>query len=295
MTPVLVVGAGGQLGRELQRIAWGPEVALTALTSAELDVTDRSAVGDAVRRHQPAVVVNAAAFTGVDQAETESGRAFAVNATAVGHLAAAADEVDALLVHVSSDYVFDGAKGDWYDEHDPTRPLGVYGHSKVAGEREAGRARRSVVLRTAWLFSALGTGFVQAILNKASAVGRVEVVDDQLGCPTSARDVAAAIAELITRTDGGRRLPPSRLFHLASPEAATWHQLAVASIGASRVAGDAVCRPITTAALGLPAPRPADSRLNSGLIERELGIVLPSWREALAAAVAEMEGDGDGR
>ena len=286
---VLVVGAGGQLGRELQRADWDTGTEMVARDSAQLDVTDRTAVLAEVEGFQPHVVVNAAAYTAVDRAEDDEARATAVNGTAVAHLAEAADRSGALLVQVSTDYVFDGTADGWYVETDPTGPVSAYGRSKLVGERAAGRAERSVILRTAWVYGALGANFVTTVLRLAAERDELTIVADQIGCPTATADLAAAIVAVARWTEGGVRPTPSRLYHVASPEPATWHELAVSVVAASAIGFGGDCRPITTADYPTRARRPANSRLDSGRIARELGIELPSWRHSLPAVVAELE------
>jgi dTDP-4-dehydrorhamnose reductase len=286
---VLVTGAGGQLGRALRWVPWGQGVEVVAASSADLDITDRSTVLGFVEDVAPRVIVNAAAYTAVDRAERDEGRATEVNGVAVGHLAEAADEADALLVQVSTDYVFDGTKDGWYVEGDPTGPVSAYGRSKLVGESAAIRAERSVVLRTAWLYGAVGANFVTTILGLARERDELAVVSDQVGCPTAAGDLAAAIVELVRWSDGGTRQPPSRVYHLASPEPASWYELARAVLAASSVGFAGACRPITSADHPTPARRPANSRLDSGRIRHELGIALPPWHRSLPPVVAANE------
>lgn len=297
---VLITGAGGQVGRELRRAHW-PEIMsegadicdaeLIALDAEVLDITDRHAVLATIDRERPDVIVNAAAYTAVDRAEDEPERATAVNATAVAYLADAADRVGALLVQISTDYVFDGTKDGWYTETDPVNPLGVYGRTKLAGEERALTADRSVVLRTAWVYGALGSNFVTTMLRLARERDEIGVVADQVGCPTAAADIAAAIVELVRATDGGRSMPSHRLYHLASPTAVSWFDLATAVFAASAHGYGGICRPLTTDQYPTRARRPANSRLDSSLLTRELGIVLPSFEQSLKSVVAELEAD----
>ena len=290
MTRIVITGANGQLGRELVRFSWPAGYELRPYTSAELDITDVAAVSAAVDVANPDVIVNAAAYTAVDRAEDDEERAMAVNATAVEHLARAADRADALLVHLSTDYVFDGTKADWYTETDPLAPLGVYGRTKAAGEAAAAKAAKSVTLRTAWVYGALGSNFVTTMLRLAGERSELGVVDDQVGCPTSAADLAAAIAQLIEATEGGRVQPPATLYHLASPDSATWHEFAMAIFETSAAGFAGTCNRLTTAEYPTRAVRPANSRLASHQIATDLGIELPSWRRSLPRVVAELEG-----
>lgn len=288
---VLVTGAGGQVGRELCRADWwgGGNVGLVGFDSNGLDITDRDAVLAAVEREQPDVIVNAAAYTAVDRAEDEPDRAMAVNGTAVGHLAEAADRADAMLIHLSTDYVFDGTKDGWYGEDDPVNPLGVYGRTKLAGEEQALDCGRAVVLRTAWVYGALGSNFVATMLRLARDRDDIGVVADQVGCPSAAGDIAAAIVRLVAATDGGRTPPERCLYHLASPTAVSWFDLARAVFAASDRGYGGTCRPLTTDEYPTKARRPANSRLDSGLLAREISIELPPFEQTLPSVVAEIE------
>jgi dTDP-4-dehydrorhamnose reductase len=284
---VLVCGAGGQLGRELQRVSWPPRFEIHAVGREQLDITDETAVETRVAALRPHVIVNAAAYTAVDRAEDEPATAFAVNAAGVGHLVRAAERCGARLLHVSTDYVFDGTKTGWYVESDPIAPLGVYGNSKAEGERLALQYPGSTVLRTAWLFGALGQNFVTTMLRLARERQKIGVVADQYGCPTAAKDVAVALVNVAQACldgtiDGG-------LFHLASPVAATWHEFAAAIFNASQHGFHGEFRKLTTAEYPTRARRPANSRLDSSLIEARLGIRLPDWRDSVVDVVRELE------
>jgi dTDP-4-dehydrorhamnose reductase len=296
---VVVSGAVGQLGRELQRADWAGSstavghrcVSPVGFDLAELDITDRHAVLAVIGRERPDVIVNAAGYTAVDRAEDEPEQAMAVNATAVGHLAEVADRCDAMLIHISTDYVFDGTKDGWYTETDRADPLGVYGWSKLVGEERALEADRSIVLRTAWMYGALGSNFVTTMLRLARERDEIGVVADQVGCPTAAADLAAAIVRLVMATDGGRSMPPHRLYHLASPTAMSWFDLANAVFAVSGHGYGGICRPLTTDQYPTRARRPANSRLDSGLAARELGFELPPFDQSLKSVVAELESD----
>lgn len=288
MTRILLTGANGQVGRELQRAEWSAGTELTAFGSSDLDITKPGDVADRVAATSPDVIVNAAAYTGVDTAEDEPELAHAVNATAVGYLAEAANRHGAALVHLSTDYVFDGSKTDWYDESDPTCPIGVYGKSKAAGEEAADLAERSAVLRTAWVYGALGSNFVTTMLRLAGERDELGVVDDQYGCPTSAADIATAVVT-IAEALSSPSPPRHRLYHVCSSTDATWHQFAMAIFEASTVGFDGVCRKLTTPEYPTKATRPANSRLRSSRLAEEFGLVLPAWQIALPPVVAELE------
>ncbi len=286
---LLVTGAGGQVGRELVRAAgFGGEV--VGLTRSDLDVTDREAVRRVVERYAPAAVINAAAYTAVDRAETEPDLAFSVNRDGPAHLAAACAAAGIPLVHFSTDYVFDGTKGVPYTEADPANPLGVYGQSKWAGE-EAVRERldRHVILRTSWVFSAHGHNFVKTMLRLSREREVLRVVADQRGNPTAAADIARLALEVAHRaaTDPDA---PRGTYHVAGAPATTWHGLAEAVVQEARQHGARAVRiePIPTSAYPTPARRPPDARLDTGRLAEVWGIEPPPWRAALRRVVAEL-------
>lgn len=286
--PVLVTGAAGQLGTELQRALWPDGMSIVALTSAELDIANRGAVLATVTRLRPSVVVNAAAYTAVDKAEDEEDRALLVNSTAVGFLAEAANAVGALLIHVSTDYVFDGSKPGWYHEDDPLVPIGAYGRTKAAGEAAALTAGKSMVLRTAWVYSAHGSNFVKTMLRLARDRRELGVVADQIGCPTSAADIAGAIVELVRIHRDVPEADLPRVLHVAAPDDASWHQFAMAIFELAGVDDGLTVRQLTTAEYPTRALRPANSRLDTKRLGTLLGRTLPPWRTSLAAVVEEL-------
>jgi dTDP-4-dehydrorhamnose reductase len=287
MTRVLVTGANGQLGRELERARWPASFEVRPFSRAQLDITRAQAVSELVEQLRPALIVNAAAYTAVDRAEDDSAGAFAVNSTAVAHLAGAAERCRARLLHVSTDYVFDGTRDGWYVEADPINPLGVYGRSKAEGERAALAYPGSTVVRTAWVYGALGPNFVTTMLRLARERKVIGVVADQMGCPTSAKDLAAALVQ-IGQVALEATLEP-RLFHLASPASATWHELAAAVFSASRHGFAGEFRTLTTAEYPTRAKRPANSRLDTTLIHATLGIRLADWHDSVVDVVRELE------
>ena len=273
---ILLTGAGGQLGRDVAAaLAGGFEV--HALDRARLDVTDRRQVSDTVSRLSPDWIVNCAAFTDVDRAERDQAAADAVNARAPGYLAEAAARAGAAILHVSTDYVFDGAKGAAYDENDSPNPLNVYGRTKLEGEeRVLASGARACLLRTAWLYGRHGSNFVKAILEAARRGGPLRVVADQVGSPTLTTDLADAVHLLLRR-------PAFGLFHAANQGAASRYQQARAIVG-DRVE----VIPISSAESGRPAPRPANSTLTSVRWEAAGFPSLRPWQEALAQFVESL-------
>jgi dTDP-4-dehydrorhamnose reductase len=274
----LVTGAAGLLGSELVVALSGGGFEVVPRSKNELDVTDRAAVARAFRASSPDVVVNCAAFTKVDACETDP-RAEAVNATAVGTLAkeCLARSVD--LIHVSTDFVFDGAKRAPYTEEDEPRPLSEYGRTKLAGEEAALRAPNALVVRSSWLFGPGGWNFVEAIL-KQVADGRRElaVVSDQRGRPTATPDLADAIVALLLSGATG-------LYHFANAGEATWFDFAREILDRSGCR-DVALRPIDSATLARPAARPLYSVLDTTRYERRTGRSIRSWRDALAEHLA---------
>jgi len=269
---LLVTGSRGQLGLALQAAAPALGHELVGFDLPELDITDAAAVREAVAVVKPGAIVNCAAFTAVDAAEADEARATAVNGTAVAGLATLADEVGAVLVQISTDYVFDGQSGRPWREDDPTVPLSAYGRSKLAGERAAARARQHLIVRTAWLFGQ-GANFVEAIRKQVEAGKReLSVVADQLGSPTYAADLASAILGLL---GGGAR----GIVHAVNEGVTTWQGFAAEIV--RQLGADVVIRPISTAELGRPAPRPANSVLDTACLQALLGGPLPPWRDAL--------------
>lgn len=289
MTRVLITGAAGQLGRELRRFPWPDGTTLLGTDRGALDITDEAALRTFVGNERPDVIVNAAAYTAVDRAEEEPELAEAVNHLAVASMASAADQVGARLIQISTDYVFDGSKDGWYVETDPVKPLGVYGATKARGEDAARRASRHLVLRTAWVYGALGQNFVRTMVRLARERDDLGVVDDQVGCPSCTIDLAAAIAELATEAVADEL---SGTFHLASPTEATWYQFACAVLADDIAAGRVTVRPIPTSDYPTPAARPANSRLDSSALEASRGIRLRPWQDALPDVVAEIAQSG---
>lgn len=292
---VLVFGASGQVGRELTQRPPPPGFAVVGLGHAEADIADRMAVARAVRQHQPDVIINAAAYTAVDKAESEPERAFAVNEAGSHRLAAVAQEAGAVLVHFSTDYVFDGSKTSPYVEDDPVAPVSVYGRSKEAGERAVrDTTPRHIILRTAWVYAAHGHNFLRTMLRLARERDVVRVVADQHGTPTSAADIAdATFAILAKLQDANARFGT---FHLTNSGRTTWHGFAEAIFAKlARRSGRAPrLEAITTADYPTPARRPALSVLDCSKIERAYGIRLRPWEGALNDAIelllaAEME------
>ncbi len=274
---LLLTGSQGQLGRALAVASQRRCLDVAGIDLPEHDISDGPRVTALVRQWRPAVIVNCAAFTAVDLAEEHEEEARRVNAEAVGHLAAAANTVDALLVQISTDYVFDGTASRPYREDDPCRPLSAYGRSKLAGELAARQARRHLIVRTAWLYGE-GQNFVGAIRRQLEAGARtLRVVNDQFGSPTWAVDLAEALLALV-------RLEVEGVVHAVNDGVTSWHGFACEIV---RLLGaDAEVVPVSTAQMPRPARRPPWSVLDTTLLCSILGKPMPPWQDALARYLA---------
>lgn len=270
---VLITGAAGMLGQDLADVCVGASHEAIALSRAELDITDADAVAASVREAGPELVVNCAAFTNVDAAESEEALAQTVNGAGAGNVAAAAQAAGAWSVHVSSDYVFDGFKREPYIESDPTAPLSAYGRSKLAGEQAVAEAApgRHTIVRSSWLFGTRGPCFPATIIRAARERDELSVVDDQVGCPTYTGHLARALLSI-----GETR--PAGIVHVAGGGRCSWFDFAREIVDAAGLQCEV--KPCTTAEMPRPATRPAYSVLRS---ERGDAPRLPEWREGLAA------------
>ena len=278
MTRLLVTGAAGMLGRAVVERARAGGHEVSGFERAQLDIADADAVAAAVAREAPDAIVNCAAWTDVDGAEADPGGAHAVNATGAGNVARAAAASGAHVVHVSTDYVFDGEAQRPYVESDPTGPRSEYGRSKLAGEQAVLEAApSSAVVRTAWLFGVGGRNFVETMLALAAERDEISVVTDQRGCPTFAGHLAPALIELAQR--GARS---AGVHHVAGAGECSWNDFAVEIFRQAGVS----CRvlPATSEQMRRPAPRPACSVLRS---ERADAIALPAWQEGLTEYLRE--------
>jgi len=286
---LLVFGAQGQVAQEIARLGpnLGFETILMGRDRADLLTEDAGALIEAT---DPQAVVNAAAYTAVDRAETEVAAAFRLNAEAPGEMARACRARSLPFVHISTDYVFDGTKPTAYFEDDERAPLGVYGHSKAAGEEAVIAAGGPfAIVRTAWVYSAFGSNFVKTMLRLASEREEIGVVADQHGCPTWARDVARAGLLLAQGLLEGKPAC-SGLFHAAGAGEASWAVFADAIFALSSARGGPTARvkPITTAQFPTPARRPANSRLDGDRLSRATGYRPPPWRDSLDSCLAEL-------
>ncbi len=283
-----MIGSAGQLGHDLLRLADQRGVSARGADLPEVDITCRDNINALLERVQPAAVINAAAYTDVDGCESERDLAWAVNATGAGNLAAVCAARGCRLVHVSTDYVFDGSDiGRPWRPDDAIDPQSVYGHSKAEGERQVRQHLNDhVIVRTSWLFGTAGKNFVKTILRAACERPELRVVDDQVGCPTYAADLAGV---LLTLAAGAQR----GTYHFCNAGACSWNEFAREIV---RLAGlTTPVLPMTTAELNRPAARPAYSVLDTSSLTQETGIVPRPWQEALAECVGALRQDRGSR
>lgn len=292
MTRVLVLGAGGQLGFELTRATWPEGVSVVAVARPDVDLTHPESVRAAVERVDPGVVVNAAAHTAVDRAEREPDAAFAVNRDGPALLAEICAARDAALIHVSTDYVFDGAKATPYVEDDPVGPINVYGASKEAGERAVrARLERHVILRTSWVHGVHGANFVKTMLRLGRERDEVGVVADQRGAPTAAADLAGVVTRIVGRLAAGAPIPWGT-YHFSNTGETTWFAFAervfrrLEAVEGHRPRS----RAIATADYPTPARRPAGSRLDCARIRAALDLDIPTWEDGVDRVLDELLG-----
>lgn len=284
---ILLFGAGGQVGQELTALAAARGVALTGVTRQDADIADAEAVRAAIARVRPSILINAAAYTKVDKAESEVAAATRANATGPGVLATVAAAAGLPLVHLSTDYVFDGSKDGAYTESDPVAPLGVYGVSKEAGERAVRAALpQHIILRTSWVYGLYGANFLKTILRLAGERDELRIVADQHGNPTATADIAEALLTITDAVAAGGPVPWGT-YHFAGSGDTTWHGFAAAIVAAM---GKAVTvTPITTADYPTPARRPANSRLDSRRFAAAFGLTAHPWPQRTAEAVAALK------
>ncbi|ACA20124.1 dTDP-4-dehydrorhamnose reductase [Methylobacterium sp. 4-46] len=284
MRAILILGGGGQVGTALRHAAWPAGVALHAPSREALDVTDEAAVAAALAERAYAAVINAAAYTAVDRAESEVAAAWRLNALAPAILAAATARAGIPLVQVSTDYVFDGSLAGAYPTDAPVNPASVYGASKAGGEMAVRTANpRHAVVRTAWVVSPHRANFVKTMLRLAGERDALRVVDDQRGCPTSADDLAAALAAIALRL-AEDPAAPGGTYHCVNAGATTWCGFARAIMAGARARGARAVpvEPIATSSYPTPARRPANSELSTATLSRDFGIVPRPWEAALA-------------
>jgi dTDP-4-dehydrorhamnose reductase len=293
---ILLLGKNGQLGWELHRSLL-PLGSIIALDRKQCDLSCPEKIHDVVSAIHPEAIVNAAAYTAVDKAEDEEELATAINGTSVKVLAEEAQKMKALLVHYSTDYVFNGNKADPYTEDDIPDPVNAYGRSKLEGEQAIVKSGSDyIVLRTSWVYAARGNNFLKTMLRLARERGELRIVADQYGAPTWARNIADATVHMLVTAQRERQASvfSSNIYHLSATGKTTWHGFANAIIEQARHIGEAEyiltekILPITTEDYPLPAPRPKNSQMVSGLLTARFGLTMPEWHEAMKLCIDEV-------
>lgn len=286
---LLVTGAGGQVGREFPRAAAAPRFQLILCDRSAIDIRDSAAIEKTIASVRPHAVVNAAAYTAVDRAESDRETCFAVNRDGARNLALACENAGIPLIHISTDYVFDGRKGAPYIETDPTAPLNVYGLSKAEGEMAVRAARRHIILRTSWIYGVYGNNFLKTMLRLGAERQELRIVDDQRACPTAARDLVAAIlhvCEAVVRDGADVR----GTFHCAGCGATSWFEFAstIFAIAARHGVRAPTLIPIPTRKYPLPARRPMNSALDCSAFGKQFRFTFPAWQESTALVLDEL-------
>lgn len=293
---ILVAGAAGQVAHALATRPASTGQTIVALGRPCLDLLDMSSIEAALDEVKPDLVVNAAAYTAVDRAEREETAAFALNAAAPADLAAAAARNGLPILHISTDYVFNGTKSAPYAETDPVAPLGVYGRSKLAGEEAVAKANPDhLILRTAWVYSTVGNNFLKTMLRVGAGREELGVVHDQRGNPTSAGDIAAAILDISAQILSGRRAMKPGIYHMTAQGEASWAEFAEYIFDCSARAGGPVARVkrITSDEYPTPVTRPSNSRLDCSKIAETYGISLAHWQVTTRTCVEQLVKTGE--
>lgn len=293
---ILVAGNSGQVARALVACATGGPHEVTAIGRPVLDLGQHETIVAALENVRPDIVINAAAYTAVDQAEDDEALATDINATGPGALARACAQRHVPILHISTDYVFDGRASISYSESDPVSPIGAYGRSKLAGEIAVRKENpHHLIFRTAWVYSPYGRNFVKTMLALAETRNEISVVDDQIGCPTSAHDIADALLAVVDCYSTAPDDLPVGVFHLAGTGIASWADMAAEIFRTSAAMGgpSAQVRRIRSEDFPTKAHRPANSRLDCTKLNQVFGIQLPAWRTSLKACVEQLLASGD--
>ncbi|MDY0098763.1 MAG: dTDP-4-dehydrorhamnose reductase [Bacteroidales bacterium] len=284
MARILVTGASGQLGREIEVISkkyFGYEFNFTDIN--ELDITDPEKVNSSVKDFRPDWIINCAAYNFVEKAESEPEKAMLINGTAVRNITSAIRESECKFIHISSDYVFNGSSTKPYSESDLTDPLSAYGKSKLAGEKYALEFYGTMILRTSWLYSAFGENFLKTILKKTAGNNEVKVVFDQTGTPTYAADLAGAILDIVAGVIRNQLAFNTGIYHYSNEGVCSWYDFAVEIV---REAGiDCMIRPVLSREFPSSVTRPSYSVLNKGKIKENYGLEIPHWRDSLKKCI----------
>ena len=281
MADILITGANGQLGNEIRKISekyYGYDFVFTDIDT--LNLTNKTQVNDFILKTSPDWIINCAAYNFVDKAESETEKAFLVNAESVKNIAESVKGTDCKFIHISSDYVFDGKSNLPYTEDSPVNPLSVYGKSKLTGEEFALSHNRTMIIRTSWLYSSFCHNFVRTILKKSRETDSLRVVFDQTGTPTYAADLAEAIIEIVSGVIRNKIAFHAGIYHYSNEGVCTWYDLAEAVI--SEVGSECQVFPVLSEEYPVAAQRPAYSVLNKSKIKETYNIDIPHWRKSLA-------------
>jgi dTDP-4-dehydrorhamnose reductase len=282
---ILVTGGDGQLGSALKKLAGDyKDYIFTFIDVRDLDLTDSSGMAAFLGTHQPGILINCAAYTAVDKAESETDRAMAVNATAPGEIARICSETGIRLIHISTDYVFDGRSFIPYKETDPVNPVSVYAKSKLEGETRIQKQHvKGIIIRTSWLYSEYGQNFVKTILKKGKELRKLKVVYDQVGGPTYAGDLARVILDIMPEV---AKACSMEVYHYANEGVISWYDFANAIIDISGI--DCILEPVETKAYPTPAARPSYSVFNKTKFKERFGIAIPYWRDSLKECIGNL-------
>jgi dTDP-4-dehydrorhamnose reductase len=287
MSTILITGASGQLGSELRDQSTRFSGYTFIFTDQEeLDITDSDQSASFIKSAEPDWIINCAAYTAVDKAESDAETAQKINATGVLNIVKAIEGMECRLIHVSTDYVFDGTRNTPYREDDITNPATVYGRTKMAGEVAALRHPYTVIIRTSWLYSSYGHNFVKTIMNKAGSSDHLDVVFDQTGSPTYAADLASSIMEIISGTIRGKHEFSPGIFNYSNEGVCSWFDFATEIVKV--VGSQTVVRPILTAERPSPAARPQYSVLNKKKITETYNLSIPYWRDSLLKCISKL-------
>lgn len=282
----IVIGSNGQLGSEIKALSEGLPIDFKFYDFPEIDITNRAMLLEIIKNDAPKVIVNCAAYTAVDKAETEKDAAFTVNATGVKNLTEVAEAVGAWLIHVSTDYVFDGTSHLPYVETDSTNPQSVYGETKLQGEKNATSYSKGIVIRTAWLYSSFGNNFVKTMLRLGNERESLNVVFDQIGTPTYAHDLAAAILAVADRANATNDTTLAGIYHYSNEGVCSWYDFTHEIFDLEKIS----CKlsPIESKSYPTPAKRPHFSVLNKQKIKATFGIEVPYWKDSLVECLNKL-------
>ncbi len=284
MSNILVTGANGQLGSEIKSLAKSYHDSFTFTNKESLDISDKEAIMIAIQKNNIDTIINCAAYTAVDKAETDEYNADKINAQGTKNLAQIAKEKGLKLIHISTDYVFDGKNYKPYEEDDKTNPNGIYGKTKLAGEKaiEEIAPANTIMIRTSWVYSSYGNNFVKTMLNLGKTKEKLTVINDQVGTPTYAKDLAKAILDIVPQLSNDK----PKIYHYSNEGVLSWYDFAKEIMRMAKL--DCKIEPIATKDYPTPATRPHFSLLNKAKIKAEFGVDVPFWKDSLDACLREM-------